>query len=152
MSNASLLHWSPSAFQGLGLLLFHQVLRLRINVFVVEQQCPYPELDGFDPQALHVPGFLPDGSLAAYARILPPGPDGLPHVGRVVVPKEHRRKGYGKALMHQVMQCLQRQYGSSRSALAAQAYLQHFYEGFGYVRTGPEYLLDGIPHVDMVRG
>ena len=138
-------------FSGLDASALHDILRLRVDVFVVEQHCPYPELDGLDPVALHVIGRHVGGPLTAYARILPPGADGLPHVGRVVVAKADRGRGLGNYLMEQVLQALQGQYGGMRSALAAQAHLQVFYETHGFARTGAPYLLDGIPHVDMAR-
>lgn len=145
------LHWSTKRFDELDVHLLHQLLRLRTDVFVVEQQCAYAEIDGQDLHALHVLGQQPDGALVAYARILPPGADGLPHVGRVVVAAEVRRHGLGRQLMHEVMHALSVHHGTTRSALAAQAHLQKFYEGFGYRASGAVYPLDGIPHVDMVR-
>lgn len=145
------LHWSLLHFGELDTQLFHDLLRLRIDVFVVEQHCPYPELDGLDPDALHIIGQLADGAVAAYARILPPGGDAMPHVGRVVVELQQRRNGTGKQLMEQVHKALRAHYGSTRSALAAQAHLQAFYRKLGYVAVSAEYELDGIPHVDMVR-
>ncbi len=151
MSGTTPLQWSVYPFAALGTRLFHDILRLRINVFVVEQQCPYPELDGLDREALHIIGQHADGAVVAYARILPPGSDALPHVGRVVVGLQERRKGTGRLLMEQVLIALRSQYGSACSALAAQAHLQNFYGELGYVAVSAEYALDGIPHVDMVR-
>ncbi len=151
MSGTTPLQWSVYPFAALGTQLFHDILRLRIDVFVVEQQCTYPELDGLDPNALHIIGQLSDGAVAAYARILPPGVDGMPHVGRVVVELQQRRKRMGNQLMEQVHKALCSKYGSARSALAAQAHLQGFYGQHGYVAVSAEYALDGIPHVDMVR-
>jgi ElaA protein len=136
-------------FEGLGTRELHDILRLRVDVFVVEQNCPYPELDGLDLEAIHVVGKLADNTVVAYCRILPPQKDGLPHIGRVVVPTEYRGQGLGKELMNEALQVLRLNFGSERSAIAAQAHLQKFYADFGYVVTGPEYLLDGIPHVDM---
>ena len=144
--------WSVSGFERLSARLLHDVLRLRVDVFVVEQNCPYPELDGLDLDAIHIVGLLADDTVIAYCRILPPQGDGMPHIGRVVVPPGYRGKGIGKELMQRALQVLHFNYGSERSALAAQAHLQKFYAEFGYSVNGPEYLLDGIPHVDMMRG
>lgn len=152
MSTAPAMDWSIKAFGELDALLLHDILRLRVDVFVVEQQCPYPELDGRDASAMHVVGRHADGAVVAYARILPPGADGLPHVGRVVVAPGLRGAGLGRQLMQRVEQALVRQYGDARSALAAQAHLVPFYRSLGYSPQGAEYLLDGIPHVDMVHG
>jgi ElaA protein len=150
MSTRLDLQWTACSFDELGVRLLHDILRLRVDVFVVEQNCAYPELDGLDLDAWHVTGRLPDGTVAAYARILPPGHDGLPHVGRVVVAQPFRRQGLGRQLMEQVLMVLRNRYDGIASALAAQAHLVAFYQGFGYAPIGPEYLLDGILHVDMV--
>ncbi|MBS1939326.1 MAG: GNAT family N-acetyltransferase [Bacteroidetes bacterium] len=131
--------------------LFHDILRLRVDVFVVEQHCPYPELDGADVGATHVVGRNASGDVLAYARILPPARDGLPHVGRVVVDTSVRRHGIGRQLMLEVLRVIHRQYPGSPSALAAQAHLQGFYASLGYKASGKQYDLDGIPHIDMVR-
>lgn len=143
--------WSVMPFSGLDGRLLHDIIRLRVDVFVVEQDCPYPELDGLDLDAWHVMGRKADGSVVAYARILPPDEDGMPHIGRVVVAPGHRGRGLGHRLMEETLEALGRLHGSRRSALAAQAHLQDFYRRSGYVSKGPEYMLDGIPHVDMVR-
>ncbi|MBK8583654.1 MAG: GNAT family N-acetyltransferase [Flavobacteriales bacterium] len=150
MTGAQQFQWSVLRFSELDTRLFHDVLRLRVDVFVVEQNCPYPELDGLDLDALHIVGRDANGAVAAYARILPPQADGVPHIGRVVVAMEQRRNHVGKRLMEVTLDALEQQYGSKRSALAAQAHLQKFYAELGYVTTGAEYMLDGIPHVDMV--
>lgn len=145
------LHWSTKRFDELDVHLLHHLLRLRTDVFVVEQQCAYAEIDGQDLHALHVLGQQPDGALVAYARILPPDADGLPHVGRVVVARELRNQGMGSRLMQEVLAALRKHHGSARSALAAQAHLLAFYQHIGYAPVGDPYPLDGIPHVDMVR-
>lgn len=145
------LEWSVHDFAALSVDLLHAILKLRVDVFVVEQECPYPEVDGRDPDALHLVARQADGTLVAYARILPPEADGIPHIGRVVLPKEQRGTGLGKRLMQETFGVLRERYGSARSAIAAQTYLHQFYTDLGYVRTGADYLWDGIPHVDMVR-
>lgn len=150
MSSPQQIQWSVFDFSDLNTRLFHDIMKLRVDVFVVEQNCPYPEVDGLDPDALHLVARQADGPLAAYARILPPKADGYPHIGRVVVSKEHRGIGFGKRLMQEAFTVLRQRYGSIRSAIAAQTYLQEFYMDLGYVRTGDDYLWDGIPHVDMV--
>ena len=144
------LEWSVHPFNELSVELLYAILRLRVDVFVVEQECAYPEVDGQDPEALHIVAKQTDGTLAAYARILPPQGDKYPHIGRVVLPKEHRGTGLGKKLMQESFRVLRERYGSARSAIAAQTHLQQFYKDLGYVRTSEDYLWDGIPHVDMV--
>ncbi|MBK7384356.1 MAG: GNAT family N-acetyltransferase [Flavobacteriales bacterium] len=135
-------------FDELTVRELHDILRLRVDVFVVEQACAYAEVDGKDPSAIHVMGWS-DDELIACARILPPEEDGLPHVGRIVVAASHRGKGLAQRLMDRIMMTLNDTYGSKRSELAAQAHLQKFYERCGYVRVSEEYPWDGIPHVDM---
>ncbi|MEO8590856.1 MAG: GNAT family N-acetyltransferase [Flavobacteriales bacterium] len=143
--------WKTRPFDALTLRDLHDVMRLRVDVFVVEQRCAYAEIDGRDPEALHILGRSEEGDLIAYARILPPDEHGPPHIGRVIVHADHRRHGLARTLMTIALEALQRGYGSRRSALAAQAHLERFYGGFGFVRQGPDYPWDGIPHVDMLR-
>lgn len=146
------LQWLTLPFDALSPKQLHDILRLRVDVFIVEQQCLYPEIDGQDPEAAHVLGYDAGGRLLAYARILPPHADGLPHIGRVVVHPEGRSLKFGVAVMQEALRATERIHGTARSAVAAQAHLQRFYEDLGYVRTGAVYDWDGIPHVDMVRG
>lgn len=129
----------------------HDLLKLRIDVFVVEQRCAYPEADGRDPEAIHVLAHDERGQLVGCARILPPADGGLPRVGRVVVRADRRGQGLAHRIMEGALNALRAAYGSGRSMLAAQAPLQGFYERHGYHAVGAEYLWDGIPHVDMVR-
>lgn len=145
------IQWTAKRFDELTVHELHDLLRLRTDVFVVEQACAYAEIDGRDPDAIHVLGRTTDGGLIACARILPPDDHGLPHVGRVVVRADHRGLGIAGDLMRFALQELNRVHGSRRSELAAQAHLEKFYGSFGYVRQGPDYPWDGIPHVDMRR-
>lgn len=143
--------WSVKAFDALDGKELYAVLRLRVDVFVVEQRCIYPELDGEDGHALHILGHTADGVLAAYARILPPGADGLPHLGRFVVHPEHRGQGHAHTLVRMAIAEAQRWTGLGSCALAAQTHLEAFYAQHGFQRKGADYDWDGIPHVDMVR-
>lgn len=144
------LTWRVTAFAALGPAELYALLKLRTDVFVVEQNCPYPELDGKDAEALHLTGSTADGALAAYARILPPQGDGMPHIGRVVVDPARRGTGLGVAVMHEAIRAVRDRFGDASIAVSAQAHLQRFYEGLGFERTGEAYVWDGIPHVDMV--
>jgi ElaA protein len=138
------------SFGELTLSELHELMRLRVDVFVVEQQCPYAEIDGLDPTAWHMLGCDARGVLVAYARILPPATDGLPHIGRVVVHPAQRGNGLSKRVMQACIDAVSERYGSRANALSAQAHLTGFYEGLGYRSTSPIYDWDGIPHVDMV--
>lgn len=138
------------AFAELTLIELHDLMRLRVDVFVVEQQCPYAEIDGLDPSASHMLGYTGSGELVAYARILPPKADGIPHIGRVVVHQEHRSKGLSKQLMLACFEAIEARHGSRRNAISAQAHLVRMYQGLGYHTTSAVYDWDGIPHVDML--
>ncbi len=141
--------WRTLPFQALDGSTLYDVLRLRTDVFVVEQNCPYPELDDRDRSALHVIGRDADQQVVAYARILPPDEEGLPTVGRVVVRAALRGTGLGHVLMREVLAALRSHHGSVRSRMAAQAHLEAFYAAHGYRRQGGVFDLDGIPHIAM---
>ncbi len=122
--------------------------RLRVDVFVVEQECPYPELDGRDvePGTVHL-WFEADGEPVATLRVLTaPEPHGR-IIGRVATAAAHRGRGLaGRLLEHGIELC-----DGAPVSLGAQAYLEGWYEGFGFRRSGPAYVEDGIPHVPMRR-
>jgi ElaA protein len=147
MSNS--VTWQALTFQALDTNTLYALLRLRTNVFVVEQNCPYPELDDRDQNAVHVIGRDADDQVVACARILPPDEQGPPAVGRVVVDSGHRGTGLGHALMREVIAELKRAYGKTDSRMSAQAHLEGFYAVHGYKRHGEVFDLDGIPHIAM---
>ena len=144
------IHWISRSFKELDLDLFHEVLRLRTDVFVVEQRCAYAELDGQDPSALHLVGRLSDGSLVAYAGLLPPQEDGHVHIGRVVVRPDHRGQGLGRETMKRSLDLAAREYPDRKVCISAQAYLLEFYGSLGFSACSSVYDWDGIPHVDMI--
>lgn len=125
----------------------YALLRLRVDVFVVEQDCPYPELDGLDllPGTRHL--WLTDGDVVlGCLRILDDGSDVL-RVGRVCTSEKARGTGAGARLMTAALDVI----GSAESVLGAQTYATGFYERFGYRAEGEPYDEDGIPHVTMRR-
>ncbi|SMC82835.1 GNAT family N-acetyltransferase [Rhizobium sp. RU36D] len=129
----------------------YALMKLRVDVFVVEQACPYPELDGKDVDALHL-RLLADGALLAAARILKPeGPEKPVKIGRVVVSPTHRGKRLGDRVMQEAIREAERLYPGRPIALSAQSHLERFYRALGFVPVSEEYLEDGIPHVDMLR-
>ncbi|MDG4837496.1 GNAT family N-acetyltransferase [Micromonospora sp. WMMD967] len=137
-----------ATFADLDTRTFHDLLKLRIDVFVVEQNCPYPELDGRDvePGTRHL--WLTDGGAPlAYLRILA-DPDGTARIGRVVVAPEARGGGYAGRLMTAALEAV----GDRPSVLEAQSHLVGFYGRHGFTVSGPEYVEDGIPHTPMRRG
>lgn len=145
----STIHWTFAALHDLSPVELHAIYKLRVDVFVVEQQCPYPEVDDDDLTATHVLGRTDQGDLVAYARILRPDAQGWSHVGRVVVHPDHRGRGMATDLMNTALAHLERTQGSRRNAIDAQSHLQAFYESIGYVRTGEVFDMDGIPHIHM---
>ena len=145
--------WKAKKFSELTTDEFHDILQLRINTFVVEQNCPYPELDNKDRKAYHLFGATEEGRIVAYTRIFGPGDYySEPAIGRVVVDPEYRMKGLGVELMKKTIDMVEQVFGPGRIRIGAQKYLRKFYEDLGFAITGEEYLEDGIPHIHMVRG
>ncbi len=145
-----MISWSAKSFEGLSNTELHDILKLRSDVFVVEQQCIYPDLDGQDIGAVHIMGEDEANNLVAYARILPATDGKPPRIGRVVVCPTQRGKGFGHAIMRFMLGKLLADHGTFDSMLSAQSHLEAFYEAHGFERSGPDHDLDGIPHVDMV--
>lgn len=127
----------------------YALLKLRVDVFVVEQACAYPELDGKDPEALHL-RLLIDGDTAAYARLWRPL-DAPPRIGRVLVAPDHRGKRLGDAVMHEAIRVCTLHFPGEPIALSAQSHLERFYRSLGFTPTSAEYVEDDIPHIDMQR-
>ena len=146
----SVITWSNKSFKDLTNEELYEISRLRQEVFVVEQNCPYQDADGKDLKSFHVEGKI-NGELIAYSRIVLPGVSYKEvSIGRVVTSPKARRTGAGKMLMKKTMGYIQKEFGNISIRIGAQLYLQKFYEGFGFVREGDEYLEDGIPHIIML--
>ena len=142
--------WQLKAFDELTLKELYAILALRTDVFVVEQECPYPEVDGKDVQSYHL--FAQEnGEIVAYLRILP---SGLSYdevsIGRVVIRASHRGQGLGRPMMQQAIDYIVRVLKEDRIKIGAQAYLEDFYASLGFEQVSEVYLEDGIPHMDMV--
>ena len=143
--------WTSAAFAELSPQDVHDVLRLRQEVFVVEQNCVFREIDGRDPLALHLLGRR-SGVLVAYARIFAPGVLGPEaSIGRIATDPSVRGTGLGHELFRESLKEVERIAPGAPIRLAAQAHLERFYGAYGFVGTGPTYLDDGIVHLDMVR-
>ena len=130
----------------------YALLRLRAEVFVVEQNCPYQDLDDKDQQAVHLLGLTANGRLAAYTRLLAKGisyPD-YASIGRVITAPFARGKGLGRPLMRESLRELFARYGKQPVKISAQAHLQAYYGSVGFRTVTEEYLEDDIPHVGMV--
>ena len=148
------LQWDVKSFQELSVSQFFDVLQLRINVFVVEQQCAYPELDEHDRHAetRHLAGYDASGQLMAYARILPAGLRfSEVSLGRFVVRKDARGQGIGHQLLSVALKEIQSSWPGHAIQISAQDYLEKFYGQYGFARVSDVYLEDGIRHVEMVR-
>lgn len=143
--------WRIQKFEELTGKQLYTYLQLRVNVFIVEQQCPYPELDGFDEDSFHV-AYIENGKLLAYSRILPAGVKyNRVSIGRVIVDQEARGRGLAKALMKESLQFIQSKWPHQEIQLQAQTHLREFYGSFGFESVSEDYDEDGIPHVDMVK-
>ncbi len=129
----------------------YQILQLRSEVFVVEQDCAYQDLDNKDYGALHIVG-LSNNVIVAYARIFGPG-DYFKEagIGRVVVKKNERGHGYGLYIMEASLKAIRDKFGSVPICISAQKYLIDFYNSLGFVEMGNDYLEDGIPHIKMLK-
>jgi ElaA protein len=127
----------------------YALLKLRVDVFVVEQACAYPELDGKDPDALHLQLMI-GAETAAYARLWRPV-DAPPRIGRVLVAPNHRGKRLGEAVMQEAIRACETYFAGEPIALSAQSHLERFYRSLGFTPTSEEYVEDGIPHIDMQR-
>jgi ElaA protein len=141
--------WELKKFDDLTVLELHDILKLRTDIFVVEQNCPYPEIDGKDSKVLHLM-YKKNGEIVAYARILPPGVSyNEASIGRVVVAKNHRGTGLGYKLLEQSVNASISEYQSSIK-IGAQAHLENYYAKAGFVKVSDAYLEDNIPHIDML--
>jgi ElaA protein len=139
-------------FAQLSAAELYSLLRLRSEVFVVEQQCIYLDADGRDAEADHLLAWGDGNHLAGCVRVCAPdkagGPAGL---GRVVTAPADRGTGLGRWLVHEGLDFIAKRYGNVRVKISAQAHLERFYAGFGFERTSADYLEDGILHCEMIR-
>ena len=150
------LSWQCTGFDELSPADLYSAMELRQRVFVVEQNCPYMDADGSDQKALHLFGWNEDNSerkLVAYARLFPPRIKyAEASIGRVCTHPDARGAGAGKDLMNEAIRLVERSGWGKEIRIAAQMYLERFYESFGFERVSDPYLEDDIWHVDMRRG
>lgn len=137
-------------FYELNLEQLHDIFKLRSEIFVVEQDCVYQDIDGKDKKALHVIGRK-NGEIVAYTRIFKAG-DYFEEasIGRVAVKKSERKYGYGRQIVSASIDAIHYYFEDKRIKLSAQLYLERFYHSFGFNQVGEGYLEDGIPHIAMV--
>jgi len=138
-------------FDALSTEELYAVLALRVEVFVVEQNCVYQDVDGKDPLALHIIGTI-DKEIVAYARIFPKGIaySDYASIGRIVSSPKQRGKKIGHALVAYSIEQCKVNYPGQKIKISAQAHLEAFYEQHGFESTGEAYLEDGIPHIGMI--
>ena len=136
-------------FQDLSNTEIYQILRLRSEVFVVEQQCIYQDIDNKDEKAVHI--FLKEkNEIIAYSRVFKEKEYfENPSIGRVVVANKRRMYGVGKKIMNISINYIKQNIKAKNIEISAQKYLKKFYSNFGFVQQGDEYLEDNIPHLRM---
>lgn len=144
--------WKYKAFDELTIHELYQLLALRAEVFVVEQNVSYQDLDKKDFPSFHLLGFDSEKNLVAYARILPAGVAYAElSIGRVIVSNTYRKNGFGRLLMEQCFHHIQKHFGNVPIRISGQVYLEKFYQSLGFKSQGESYLDDGIPHIEMLR-
>ena len=143
------IEWVKKKWSDISLEELYSVLRLRSEVFVVEQDCVYQDIDNKDQIAIHLLGYI-NKELIAYSRLFNEG-DYFKETsfGRAIIKKENRGQGYGDELIKESLKTIKNYYGNKKVKISAQAHLKYFYSKHAFIAKGKEYLEDGIPHVSM---
>lgn len=143
------IEWVKKKWSEISLEELYSVLRLRSEVFVVEQDCVYQDIDNKDQIAIHLLGYI-NKELIAYSRLFNEG-DYFKETsfGRAIIKKEKRGRGYGDELIKESLKTIKNYYGNKKVKISAQAHLKTFYSKHDFIAKGKEYLEDGIPHVSM---
>ena len=155
-ASATAIQWQWTKFSDLSAKQLYEMIALREQVFVVEQECVYLDCDGKDLKSWHLLGWHQISSdqeeLVAYLRVLPPGLrfDEL-SIGRVVTSPNYRRQGFGRILMQEGISRISETFGDVPVRIAAQAYLERFYTELGFRKDSEEFLEDNIPHIEMIK-
>lgn len=151
MNRTPEINWRFVPFGALTSLELYEMLQLRSEVFVVEQSCPFQDMDGADMEAMHLMGVA-GGRLVAYARCFAAGQKFTEaSIGRVITHMSARGGGIGHVLMQEAIASLVRHWGAQPIRIGAQARLEKFYNQHGFVQNGEPYIEDGIPHIEMLR-
>lgn len=148
------LDWSAKTFSELSLNELYDILHLRSEIFIIEQNCIYPDLDYRDQHCTHIMARNAGGELVAYLRVLPEGLEAPGHgsLGRVVVRKDYRHTGLGRQLFAKGLEMYDIIAGRDTPILLhAQAYLQNFYSSFGFKPIDEPHQFEGLPHIHMLR-
>ena len=143
------IEWVKKKWSEVSLEELYSVLRLRSEVFVVEQDCVYQDIDNKDQRAIHLLGYI-NKELIAYSRLFNEG-DYFKETsfGRAIIKKEKRGQGYGDELVKESLKTIKNYYGNKKVKISAQAHLKTFYSKHAFIAKGKEYLEDGIPHISM---
>ncbi len=150
MSDTAVIEWKLAAFDALSVRELYELLQLRTEVFAVEQNCAFQDMDGADAQAVHLMGRR-NGQLVAYARCFPAGVKfAEASIGRVVTRNQVRGSGLGHLLIEQALAAVATLWGRQAVRIGAQARLKNFYAGHGFAEVGIAYIEDGIDHLEMV--
>jgi ElaA protein len=144
--------WHVRHFDELSPAELYLLMQLRQDVFVVEQKCAFPDLDGKDFPSLHLSAWR-DGRAVAYLRVVPPEVhhSGCPSLGRICTALDLRGTGLGRELVKRGLDLIANKWPGQDCQIGAQSYLRRFYESFGFIVNGDEYDEDGIPHFPMRR-
>jgi len=144
--------WTTKAFKDLTVNEYFELLHLRVAVFVVEQYCPYQEVDEKDRQSFHLYGRAENGEIVAVTRVLPKGVS-FPEIsiGRVALKKEYRGQGIADTLMIETFNFIETELGKQPIRISAQKYLLNYYNKHGFIQVGDGYLEDDIPHMEMLK-
>lgn len=147
-----MLEFTCLPFNQLTVNDLYDIMALRQQVFIIEQNCPYLDADGKDLSAMHLMGRDTEGELVAYTRLLPKGVSysDFASIGRVVSSDKVRGQGVGKVLMHKSIEMMDKLFPNQPVKIGAQTYLLGFYTALGFVSTGEDYLEDDIPHTVMI--
>ncbi|MFH6966051.1 GNAT family N-acetyltransferase [Flavobacterium sp. FlaQc-28] len=145
------LKWKIKPFEALNVNELYDLLKLRSEIFVVEQNCVYLDLDGKDKKALHLIGEY-DNKIVAYVRLFDAGISfDNASIGRVVVDADYRDRKWGHDLMREAISAIKSNFNKEKITIGAQLYLKKFYESHGFVQSSEMYLEDDIPHIEMIR-
>lgn len=145
-----MINWKIKSFEQLNSIELYRILQLRINIFMLEQNCLYPECDDKDFKAKHLFG-MDEYGIVAYARLLPPEISYKDaSIGRVIVSPNYRGQKLGYKLMEHAIENMYSDFPSVDIRISAQSHLQNFYEKLDFVKVSDEYLEDDIPHIEML--
>ncbi|MBW8685591.1 GNAT family N-acetyltransferase [Chitinophaga rhizophila] len=149
-----MIKWVTKTFEELTTQELYALLRLRSEIFVVEQKCAFQDMDNADQLAVHIMGYDDelDNELVAYTRIFGPGIKfDMCSIGRVVTAASVRGNGSGRKLMEYSIAVVEDRFGKVPIKIGAQLYLQKFYSSLGFEQSSEMYLEDDIPHIEMIR-